>query len=222
MSGRAKHEGDWHMKTVVAGFAVCIAVLAAIETRGDNIVVNGDFEQNAAYPGVMSTAGAGDSTSIHGWTVSSGDVDICRDDQFSTHFGSNGAYFIDLDGNQPGGIQQTLSTVPGTDYLLTFDLTGNAGNAPTIKTLTVSAGSSSQDFSYSVSPYTGWASRSWSFTASSTSTILGFASTCDGAFGPEIDNVSVIVVPEPAALVLLAAGVLCLLAYSRQRRTRTG
>jgi len=55
----------------------------------------------------------------------------------------------------------------------------------------------------------GWLSKSWDFTANSTTTTLEFIGLGNSDAGAALDNVSVIAVPEPSSMLgLLGLGVL--------------
>ena len=128
-----------------------------------NLLKNGSFEEGPEL-GAFKTYRAG-STDIPGWTVSRGDIDFIGNYWTSAH----GARSLDLDGYQPGGIQQSFATVPGHRYRVTFDLAGNPGGALLIKRLRVRAAGKSSDHEFDVSGRTpddmGWVGKHWEFTA---------------------------------------------------------
>jgi hypothetical protein len=82
----------------------------------------------------------------------------------------------------------------------------------------VSAGGSSADFSFDITGKSnsnmGWLSKSWDFTANSTTTTLEFIGLGNSDAGAALDNVSVIAlsspsIPEPSSMLgLLSLGVL--------------
>jgi hypothetical protein len=51
----------------------------------------------------------------------------------------------------------------------------------------------------------GWAQKQFEFTANSDTTILVFDSLTPGGFGPALDNVQVIPIPEPRMAVVMGA-----------------
>lgn len=185
-------------------------------------LVNGSFEQGVAIPGGFTTLFGG-STGITGWTVTGNSVDY-----ISTLWQpSNGLRSVDLAGNGPGGLQQSFATIVGDIYTVAFDLAGNMGAGPVIKSLRVSAAGVSQDYLFDTTGYSfanmGWSNRSFTFTATSTTTTLAFASLDPtSSFGPVIDNVTVtsetLPVPEPSTAMLLSAGFVALAGARRSRR----
>ena len=115
-----------------------------------NLVANGSFEQ-ATIPSGSPGAGtgtplAGGSTAIAGWTVTgTSDLVWIADNASAAQNTPFGDYFLNLAGNHAlnylggapyDGVTQTIATVPGTTYQLTFDLgndntSANTGLLPT-------------------------------------------------------------------------------------------
>lgn len=171
--------------------------------------INGSFE-TGTDPGSFATLNAGD-TNITDWTVNSGSVDYIG----SYWQASDGVRSVDLNGLEAGSISQTFSTVVGATYDVAFDLSGSPDGrpvedllySPSAKEVSVSAnGALSQSFFYDTSVQGNsladmkWASSTYSFVATTTSTTLRFASQIAGAFGPALDNVSITeTLPPPAA-----------------------
>jgi len=155
-------------------------------------VVNGGFE-----------TGTTDS-----WTQLSNGVDVVDTSFFASH---SGTYSLDLNSFAPGGVSQTLATVAGQRYTLSFWMAGNpdpnhnfcSTDGLTYKAkyqLQVSwngAVLASPVFDNSSGVYTathmGWTQHSYTVTASGPTTPLGFDSVAPtGACGPTIDDVSVL------------------------------
>lgn len=170
---------------------------AASANLGPELLTNGSFEDgpepDPAGPGF--TPFEAGSTVIPGWTVTRGSVDYIG--FYWQH--ADGKRSIDLNGNEPGAIAQTIRTTPGRKYRVTFSLAGNfcGGGEVTLKTLTVTAGGNRMEFSFDTNGRNyedmGWIARSWEFTANAAETTLEFASTTEVpvACGPALDRVSV-------------------------------
>jgi choice-of-anchor C domain-containing protein len=127
-----------------------------------------------------------------GWTVLPSNVDWIN--FVGNVVASNGTWFLDLNGSQTGGIQQTFDTTPGTVYAVTFDLNDNNGdNNLTPRSVQVSAASVVQVFTYTPTVIWGpWITQSFTFTATATETTLTFHSLVPNSdFGPLLDNVTV-------------------------------
>jgi len=186
-------------------FAATILIAGAI-TSSAAPFTNGSFE-NGTDPGVFSNLPSG-STAITGWVVGgAGGVDY-----IGTYWqAADGTRSLDLDGTSAGSVSQTFDTVINMPYLVTFSLAGNPAGAPSIKTLTVSAGATTTPYSFNTAGATtsnmNWTPETFSFIATGASTTLTFASTTDGSFGPALDNVGVsVAMPEPGTSAMLISG----------------
>jgi choice-of-anchor C domain-containing protein len=192
-----------------------VGALIVTPVQATNLIQNGSFETATVNPGPFLQLNAG-STVITGWTVSQGSIDY-----IGTYWqASDGGRSLDIHGSWIGKIEQTFNTTIGATYRVTFDLAGNPNASPIIKDMRVSAGGSSADFSFNTTGKSnsnmGWLSKSWDFTANSTTTTLEFIGLGNSALGAALDNVSVIAlsgpstsVPEPSSMLgLLGLGVL--------------
>jgi len=192
------------MRNFVKLAAIAAMGLLAAAPAGAVPFQNGSFE-TGPNPSGFTTLGAG-NTSITGWTV--GGVNI---DYIGTYWQpADGGRSIDLNGGGAGSIFQTFDTIIGVNYQVVFALAGNPDGPPPIKTGTVSAALSSQNFSFDVTGDSrsnmGWVDTTFYFQAVAASTTLTFSSTITGFYGPALDNVRVSAVPEPVTLSLLSAG----------------
>jgi choice-of-anchor C domain-containing protein len=183
------------------GMATALAASLALtgSAQAFDGLANGSFES-----GDFNGGGAGyqaldaPSTLVTGWTVAAGSIDWVG----PYWQAQDGTKSIDLDGNAPGAISQTVATTVGNTYFVSFYLAGNPNGAP-VKTLTVSAtGAAPATFTFDVSNTSnaamGWRLEGYSFVATSASSTLTFASgDTSGATGPALDNV---VVAETVAI----------------------
>lgn len=182
---------------------VMVLILPVMAMAGPTIVSNGSFE-TGTDPGSFTTLGSS-STNITGWTV------INSVDYIGTYWqAADGSRSLDLDGNSQGGVKQTLTTVTGQTYLVEFYMSGNPDHGTNDMLMTVSADSSSQQFTFTTSSNTHtdmqWTKYTASFVAQAGSTVLTFQSDTAGAYGPALDNVSVSAVPVPGAILLVGLG----------------
>lgn len=196
------------------------------------IIINGSFEDGSWVPtnppanDLMSLSPG--STAITGWTTFSAELTWHIFPNGSNWPASDGDFFLDLTGNHDtspyGGVRQTLTTVAGTPYHVTFDLSVDQSSPGSHGPITVrveTTGISFEDFTYDP-PGSGiqWGGFSYDFVAVGPSTelsLLGISTAGGNAIG--LDNVKVgDAVPEPSSLVLmaLAAGGVALF----RRRTR--
>lgn len=181
-------------------------------------VQNGSFESGTEPPiSGFRTLGAG-RDDLAGWYVGFRGIDWIG--SYWQPF--DGARSLDLNGNAPGWIAQTLDTSPGTTYRVTFALAGNPDGGDPVKDLLVSAlGIGSRSYSFDTTGKTrsamGWVVEEFDFTARSNWTTLIFASAERGPYGPALDGVEAAPVPIPAAVWLLGSGLLGLVAIRRKR-----
>lgn len=155
---------------------------------------------------------------VTGWVpVSGGDFSW---HQFPGALAVDGTRVMDLNGNNPGGIEQTFDTVAGRTYLVSFsasrhflmgpaaDLTVSAlpsGGGAALAALNVNV-----PVSVSTNPAstTLWAAHSFVFTATGSASTLRFVSnSATGGTGPMVDNVQV-VAQSPASVPVLGPGAL--------------
>lgn len=176
-----------------------------------SIIQNGNFAITSCTSS-FCTYGAGNSTGIADWTVGSGSTDSPGGsvDLVTTYWQSPplGGNSVDLDGNAPGSISQSFATDVGTNYQVSFYLSGNPDGGSNTKTLDSSGlqfiyltGSNS----HSAMDYT---LQTYDFTATSALTTLSFVSqdAPTSPYGPVIGDVSVNAVPEPLTLSIFGAG----------------
>ena len=180
-----------------------LTVIAAPAAHAQNLVTNGSFEQQV-LSGIGLSYFAG-STALTGWTVG-GAIDHVR----TLWQPADGDQSVDLSALTVGSISQSLATIPGDQYAITFAMAGNPEGAPTVKSMDISFGTTAlptQTFSTAGTSVSnmGWETRTFFVTATTANTTLTFTSLTAN-FGPALDNVSVVVVPEAGTLALLGVG----------------
>ncbi|MDW8130608.1 MAG: choice-of-anchor C family protein [Bryobacterales bacterium] len=215
--------GLWVLLTAVSGWA--------------NLLTNPSFELGSPTWNVwgFEELFAPHST-ITGWSLTSGSVDYIGPYWQAAH----GERSVDLSGfGVQGTIAQSFATSAGVLYRVRFALAGNPDPilwghlAPPRQTAVrswVSDGSTvfaHADFSFTITNQTranmGWVYVSWTFTAQSDMTTLGFTSLDNYnhfiygySFGPALDDVSVVAIPEPGTLTVAGLGLLAIALLRRR------
>lgn len=190
--------------------AVIVAALATAGAWADtNLVVNGSFELGNFSPwGYDSATELVGTSDISGWAVISNSAAWIGPGNPWGLAAPDGTKFLDLTEFRSSGtlaaVRQTIATVPGTDYLLTFSLGSQTAFGLPVG-VTATAGTASSTFSSSVAGNNLWTTFSLPFTAASSSTVLTLAGA-SGTLYTGLDNVSVVAVPEPSAWMMLLAG----------------
>lgn len=219
----AKAAHDLAERLGIAG-VVLAAVGLFVSTASANMITNGDFSANAAsfvtFPGYL---GGSNPTTIPGWTtpeypsplssigINGSGVKFSSGTVFGPSDSSAVADFLFL---QNGGQRayQTVATVAGQSYTLTYDGAARAGETTDeLQTLlydatTGTAFAQQNDLNISDTAFTPF---TFAFTAPSASTeILFFNNESTAGLTTDVSNVTLApaVVPEPATLGLFAIG----------------
>ncbi|PWR07322.1 hypothetical protein DKT68_19925 [Micromonospora acroterricola] len=199
----ASRRSRTHRTAIGVALAVALSALLAALTGSpaaaapvfsdgfESPAVNGDFTEFVA------------GQQFGAWTVTTGSVGLTRDWQ-----AAEGNQSLDLNGFSSGAVARTLPTKLLTTYRVSYALAGNPDNGPLVATGKVTANGQTVDsFSFDTAGHTpsamGYVYRTFYFTnVLSATTVLRFASTTVGAFGPVIDDVRV----ESCLLVICPAG----------------
>ena len=204
----------FNLKTSIAVAALALA--GAAHAAGPNLVTDGTFAGSAG----SYTTVSGNGGSIGAWKVGGASVDWIG----SYWTAPGGTNSIDLDGNAPGAISQTLTGLAAGEYTVTFDLSGNPDGGDATKLVDVSLGGSpAQLVKFTTGTTSGmtWATETLTFNVAAGDQTLSFVSAdVGGPYGAAIADVSVTAVPEPASLGLLLAGIGMIGVMSSRRRAR--
>ncbi|MGE5524642.1 MAG: DUF642 domain-containing protein [Rhodospirillaceae bacterium] len=212
--------------------ALAAALLAPIPATAQ--VTNGSFETPVVPAGSFTLFNSG-SSAITGWTVVGPQVAIVSGtftQSGITFPAQSGSQWLDLTGlnaNSTEGVQQSIATLPGSVYNVSFWV-GNVVNAAagfgTSSTVNVLANGVSIGSAINASGTATtqtWLPFTLQFTASGTTTTLAFMNAdpvSDNTNG--LDNISVALagappIPEPGTMLLLATGLLTFGGWARRR-----
>ena len=218
-----------HMNTRrIAAFIVgAIASLDSV-AHAQNLLTNPSFD-------LGSFVNRGDgfqilpngSTAISGWTVINDELAWGTIPNSALIAPLSGLFFLDLQGDGVasapyGGVTQSITTVAGQQYHLSFNLGTQQDTHPGPVAVSATAGGTTLPFSFNPGG-TGsqWGEFGFDFTASSTSTAISIVGTQPSTTAAYIglDQVSVIVVPGPSSAGLFATGAIIVAIRRRHRAT---
>jgi choice-of-anchor C domain-containing protein len=178
------------MKATIIFIVTLCSWCSQIKTQAQ-LVANGSFESGLSFTNAYVQADSPDTTSLTGWNISAGTIDICAT-QWQP---GSGTRSLDMNGWTAGTIKQELTKlIPSEDYRVTFLLAGNPNPADqTNRSLTVFFGTQSKTFNFNTSGKStanmGWLIKSADFTATTNTLDLKFQSNEAENSGPALDAV---------------------------------
>ncbi|HPC60980.1 MAG TPA: DUF642 domain-containing protein [Verrucomicrobiota bacterium] len=210
---------------VVVGFAATLALATSV--RGQ-ILQNGSFETPiSTHPGGFDTFDNNTAPPSLAWKVAAGNVDLVQEGYWSP---ADGHQSLDLNGFLPGSIYQDVTFLGAGQYLVQFKFSGNPEGPPTVKEMRVDFGVASGPLStLGVFAFdsSGIATNNMRWHLQSTPPFdvdegriyrLQFTSLHPGSYGPLLDDVRIVAIPEPAVLPLGLAAVAQALCCRVRRR----
>jgi choice-of-anchor C domain-containing protein len=185
-------------------------------------IINGSFELGSNVGG-YSNIKAG-SSAVTGWTIGGSSIDYIG----SYWQAADGARSLDLAGLGIGSVSQTIATVIGQAYRVSFSVAANLDGGAAVRTGFVDVGGAQSLISFDASGNSrsnmGWEVRTFEFVALEALTTLRFSAdavTSSNNFGLALDNVSIDAIPEPGTWAMLLFGFGALGYVMRSRRNPT-
>jgi len=234
----------------VAIAVVALSALSAASAQFPNLVRDPSFEttiSNNTFGSPPTTWSAGQSFGGGAWEVISGSIDLVRVPGFGGPPGPGNDQFVELNGDNPGGIRQEVEVTEEGLYDFSFFYGGYAATESGLDAAddyVLSARARIVDSSNNevLNAIVSWSiadaggiNGSWIDTPYTTQIVLSAGTyyvefetlhfggtdsngnTIPDYFGPRIDSVNLSLVPEPASMVALGAGLTGLLGLRRRR-----
>jgi hypothetical protein len=206
------------MKKILGKLCAISAAVSMPLVASANLVVDGSFlPPPDGSPGFTTVGVSGTIGGSGAWTVTAGSVDVIGNPGY-WQAPPLGGQSVDMSGNGNGTIEESISGLTiGTEYQLSFYMSGNPDGDPTTKVLDVSLGgdnlgpftynrtaegNSKTDMKYVLETV------DFTYTGGGSLLTLGAGQNPSTAYGAVIGDVSLVAVPEPSTVV--AGGLLLL------------
>ena len=200
------------MRSNVKVLAVAAVLLGATYSKASaDIVVDGNFINNVGNYQTIAGGSTFGGPNGDAWTVTGSSIDLIGGYWASPTPGVAGSGSVDLDGNGPGGISQTISLAAGS-YLLSFFLSGNPDGGDPLKVVLAGIPGAEQTFSFTTGTNShgtmNYVLETLGFTvAAPTVTVLSFSSLdTNSPYGPVIGGIQISAVPEPSTWAMMILG----------------
>ena len=214
--------------------ALCSTTIPGAYATG---LVNGDFESPVIPPslpvGIVDYTTSSPPPAAFGWQLASGALDLTAGTYWQP---ASGQQSLDLTGDwgsDPGVIYQDFTFSHGGNWAISFCMSANPDSPypdfPTDRTIEVDFGAAGGSLgslgTWTVSAI-GRTRANMNWVTFTTPTIavqdsvvyrLEFSSLSPAPYGPVLDNVQLVSVPEPSLVALVGPGAIALMSLHRRR-----
>lgn len=175
------------------------------------LLVNGGFEANHQAAGTWANY-----NSLTGWTGGEHGIELRNN---VDGVAAQGVNFVELDTNKNSSMTQSVQTVLGQHYTLTFQFENRPGVAISSQGLSVDWGGV-EIAHVNNSLHGAWETRTYSLIGDGSAMKLKFIATgTSDSYGSSLDNVSLTTaVPEPETYAMLLAGLGLVGVVARRRK----
>ncbi len=186
----------------VSGIQSGTSATVPVSIGSDQLVDNGSFDAPVVdapqLPNYPPNNGVTDNwenyTSIPGWVpTNSCGIELQTETTLSITLDNGNPQYLELESNCPSGIVQTLQTVPGTQYVVSFDYQGRQDASTAENTISAEWGGTS--LASRLVGGANWVTQTYTVMATSPTSVLEFDSTDTlpgDSSGGLLDNVSVV------------------------------
>jgi len=201
-----------HIKNLIKSAAL-VALLSGANAFAApvELLVNGSFEAN-----LQATNTWANYANLTGWTGGSHGIELRNNVAGAA---ADGVNFVELDTSKNSSMSQSVQTVLGQQYTLTFQFENRPGVAISSQGLSVDWGGA--EIAHVNNSLNGnWETRSYSLIGDGSAMKLKFIATgTSDSYGTSLDNVSLTAaVPEPETYAMLLAGLGLVGVIARRRK----
>ncbi len=203
--------------------------LLGVGSKANAQLVNGDFEAGSyVFDGLGIDSLAVGSTAITGWTTVGAEIAVITQPNRVAVTAESGNISLDLtgyhDSSPYGGISQTVNTVAGRNYSLSFFLGSQFGNV----SIDVTTGLTTKRYTNSSGgPGPVWQQYTDDFTATGETVIQFLGISATTGFYIPLDNISLtgdfdapVNTPEPGSFALISGVAVAVVQISRRRHSK--